>query len=231
MTKYSFLTSFHLKLMMAALMVLDHVYEFIPGVPLWFHASARIVAPVFAFFIAQGLVHTRDADKYVSRLLWFGVATLAGNNLLAMVFHTPIPNCILITFALSAKAILCIDKWAGGDKRLVWPACAALLMFATLFFEGSILILAMVLVFYYLRERPFVMCAVFAAASLAICFALRIADPLQWLMVLAAVPILLYNGRRGVSGAGGFFIKYAFYLFYPVHLWAIYLIAHLGGFR
>jgi hypothetical protein len=41
----------------------------------------------------------------------------------------------------------------------------------------------------------------------------------QWLMVFALIPIVLYNGRRGKGS------KYFFYIFYPAHIYALYIIA------
>lgn len=47
----------------------------------------------------------------------------------------------------------------------------------------------------------------------------------QWAMVFAIPFILLYNGNRGMNNV---FTKYMFYFFYPVHLWAIYMISYLN---
>jgi hypothetical protein len=41
----------------------------------------------------------------------------------------------------------------------------------------------------------------------------------EWLIILAAVPVLLYNGSRGKGG------KYFFYIFYPAHIYLFYIIA------
>jgi hypothetical protein len=41
----------------------------------------------------------------------------------------------------------------------------------------------------------------------------------QWLMIFALIPILLYNGKRGKGN------KYFFYVFYPAHIYLFYIIA------
>jgi heme/copper-type cytochrome/quinol oxidase subunit 2 len=41
----------------------------------------------------------------------------------------------------------------------------------------------------------------------------------QWLMIFALIPILLYNGRRGKGN------KYFFYVFYPAHIYLFYIVA------
>ena len=45
--------------------------------------------------------------------------------------------------------------------------------------------------------------------------------PLQGIGILSLIPIWLYNGTKGKKNK---FIQTAFYLFYPVHMLAIYLI-------
>lgn len=42
----------------------------------------------------------------------------------------------------------------------------------------------------------------------------------QWLMVLALPLMLLYNGKKG-PGA-----KWLFYVFYPLHIWLLFLLAN-----
>ena len=43
----------------------------------------------------------------------------------------------------------------------------------------------------------------------------------QWMMIGALPIILLYNGQRGKR------IKQFFYIFYPVHIWLLFMIANL----
>jgi hypothetical protein len=50
-------------------------------------------------------------------------------------------------------------------------------------------------------------------------FATRGSSDFQWLMVFAAIPLFLYNGKRGRGG------KYFFYIFYPAHIYLFYVIA------
>jgi hypothetical protein len=45
-------------------------------------------------------------------------------------------------------------------------------------------------------------------------------DP-QWMMIFAAIPMMLYDGRRGKGS------KYFFYIFYPAHIYVFYIIAWL----
>ena len=47
---------------------------------------------------------------------------------------------------------------------------------------------------------------------------------IQWMVIFAVIPVLLYNGTRGRGGAGG---KYFFYIFYPAHIYLLYIIAYV----
>jgi hypothetical protein len=88
--------------------------------------------------------------------------------------------------------------------------------------EGGFLLVIIGILFYLLRKYPWAQVLVPVAAGLFALFtnldATGIHDA-QWLMFTAALPIFLYNGRRGWGG------KYFFYAFYPAHIYLFYLIA------
>jgi hypothetical protein len=88
--------------------------------------------------------------------------------------------------------------------------------------EGGIVMVGMGVVLYMLRSRRWAQALVPVAVGLLVALASRnesgIPDS-QWLMVFAALPILLYNGRRGWGA------KYFFYAFYPAHIYLLYLVA------
>jgi hypothetical protein len=88
--------------------------------------------------------------------------------------------------------------------------------------EGGFVLVILGLVFFILRNRRWAQALAPVAAGLLVLLASRGESGFpsaQWLMVFAALPILLYNGRRGRGG------KYFFYAFYPGHIYLLYLIA------
>jgi hypothetical protein len=85
--------------------------------------------------------------------------------------------------------------------------------------EGGVLSVVFGILFYLCREKRLMQTftlSIFSALSLTI-------DSghykVQWLMIFALLPILLYNGKRGKGN------KYFFYIFYPAHIYLFYIIA------
>ena len=232
---YSGLDAFRLKLLAMGLMLLDHIYYFIPGTPIWFTWLGRIVAPIFFFFAVEGFYHTRSRLHYIIRMfIWAGIM-FAGTRLIMHRFppvHTPIVNNIFLSLAL-ALCLMDAIEWtrATGNRALGVPAVMAVGVLS-LFTEASLYGVAMTLVFYLFRDDRRRMAMAYVVVSLAISLLLSPAASAislerllyydyQWMMVFSILFILMYNGRRGPKNN---FTKYLFYVFYPAHVWALYLI-------
>lgn len=221
--KKGLLNAFHLKLIMAALMLLDHIWYYLPDQPFWFHQAARVVAPVFTFLVAEGMAHTRNPIAYIRRILLFGVAMLAGNMLLEFIFGGTIENSILISLAITAALLYCVDRMREGPRGPLWLVAAILLLLLSLNFEGAWLCPLMGLVFYLFRDNRLKMCAAYVIAMTAMHFLTGFPQGVQMLMLLAVIPILLYNGERGPENV---FSRYFFYCFYPIHIWILFIISN-----
>jgi hypothetical protein len=113
------------------------------------------------------------------------------------------------------------------------PGGGALLLFylipTPLTVEGGVPLVMVGAAFYMLRQFRWAQALVPAAAGLFVILTgltgggnTGIPNP-QWLMIFAAVPILLYNGQRGRGS------KYFFYAFYPAHIYLFYLTAFIIG--
>jgi hypothetical protein len=216
--------AFWLKIAMAVLMLMDHLYTFIPGCPLWFHYAARVVAPMFTFLVAEGMFYTSDRGKYIKRMYLAGAVMLAAMMALQLVFGTAPPNSIFMALAITASIIYCIDKARAKEKAFLWAVAAFFLLAASILFEGAFLCPVMGVIFYYCRKNKLLLCGVYLAATVLMMWGLgMLYDPQFW-MVAGIIPILLYNGKRGLSNA---FSKYFFYVFYPVHIWVLFVVQQI----
>jgi len=103
----------------------------------------------------------------------------------------------------------------------VSPALVRVLMFIPnmMLVEGSLVWISLGALFYLFREKRLIQIAVLAAFAV---FEFVIGDHVQSFMIFAAVPMILYNGKRGGEGSplGS---KYFFYIFYPAHIYALYI--------
>jgi hypothetical protein len=85
--------------------------------------------------------------------------------------------------------------------------------------EGGFVMIGMGVLFYILRKYRLVQAALVGLLSVFSWYISKDSGALQWLVVFAVIPILLYNGKRGRG------IKYFFYVFYPAHIYLFYCIA------
>ena len=91
--------------------------------------------------------------------------------------------------------------------------------------EGGFSAVLLGIIFYIFRKRRWVQ-ILFLAAFSVLTFVTQVragnapfSGGEQWLMVLAILPMALYNGARGGGN------KYFFYIFYPAHIYVLYIIA------
>ena len=85
--------------------------------------------------------------------------------------------------------------------------------------EGSVIWIGLAVAFYLLRKYGrIVQLLPLIALSIAL---FVLGKHMQSLMIFAAIPIGLYNGKPGRKG-----IKYFFYFFYPIHIYVLYIISY-----
>jgi len=234
-----------------------HQMFYMAGAPVWFTWLGRPVAPLFLFMSAEGYHYTRSKRRYVLGLLVAFEAMNALSSLLQAWLpneRVVLINSIFGTlfFATLYMALIDLVRDAARARRpgmvaagalmlalpVVWsyalvlllaspaatPAMARALLFvpnmATV--EGSLTWVALGALYYLFRESRGMQFAVLAAFSV---FVYATGDHAQAFMAAAAIPMALYDGRRG--GGGLLAGKYFFYLFYPAHIYALYIASTL----
>lgn len=172
----------------------------------------RIAFPVFAFLVVEGYFHTRDLKKYVLNLLVFGIVTIVPWNLLNGGLLSFYSSNVLFTFLLGILAIYGIDHFKGWKAFLC--VSVALALSYLLRTDYGIMGVLLLILFHAFRNRR-----EYQSFSLLACLfrgKKTVGIP------LAALSILMYNGKRGFIKGKAW--KYAFYSIYPLHLLVIYLI-------
>ena len=227
-----------LKIIACVSMLVDHIgYILLPEVA-FLRYIGRLAMPIFAFFIGEGCLYTRDRKKYYLRILGLGVVCqlfYIGEYLFTKSSN---PFYLNILFTFSASVLLCSALIASVEEREQGRR------------GKSGYILGALLVFFFVlcklsedKNIPLefdygfggIILPVFAAVSKdrkkkLISFALGLAlvilsknyrDPM-WTVcaLLSIVPLCFYNGKAGKRN-----LQKAFYLFYPLHLGALYLIS------
>ncbi|WP_270506723.1 TraX family protein [Paraclostridium sordellii] len=228
-------SNFTLKIMAIIFMAMDHIYTYMNvvlnnQVPIWFGYLGKLAAPIFFYLIVEGFYHTRSKNKYMQRLFSMGILMIIVDILFK------IHNNIFLSLGFAIAMLSMIEQaklsQKGSKKRIINIILAISFGVLGLFTEASLYGVGMVLIFYFLREKKFAMTLAYIVFSLAgiIGFigpnfieAAFLWD-YQWMMVFAIIPILMYNGKLGISNK---FIKWMFYWFYPIHLIVIVLIANL----
>lgn len=221
---------FQLKVMMVICMLIDHIAEFIPGIPLWFRYIGRLAAPVFCYLLVEGFIHTSSRKKYMKRLVTGGIIMIVGSNILTYIFNRSvmITNNIFLAMAVSI-AILNVIEWKQKEdsNKVIAIAGIVALFIVSLVTEGGPFMPVLALIFYYNRDNKVKLSLWYTGVSLMIL--IGPADSLyeslfiknfQWMMVFALPFMLMYNGERGRKA------KYFFYIFYPTHIWILYVLGN-----
>lgn len=226
------------------------------GVPNWVDWFGRPVATLFFFISVEGFSHTRNKKKYLSRLLYGFWAMIIGTSIVEHFFSFPevaLQNNIFTDLLIGALAMYAIDEFRTfkqtkqqkhlwiGLASLIGPLISSLLFLWSLSTGNFLLInflrfvpslvmtentiLIYIIPLMYLakdyRVRQYLIIVVASLFYLLRAPGLAFTMNIQWMLIFALIPIMLYNGQKG-RGMRSFF-----YIFYPVHIWILYIIASL----
>ncbi|MBP1046626.1 conjugal transfer protein TraX [Enterococcus sp. BWM-S5] len=233
-----------LKFFMMGLMVLDHISFFVSDTTsIIFHIITRCVGVFFAYMIVEGFFHTRNRKNYFLRLAGAAGIMLIGNSLLNLWIKNPAVqahNNIFLTLTVGLLLLIIVD-WIKTVPVIAFKlagilAAVGVLAVGSMFTEGGTVLLPFILITYFTYQKVLLRDACYLIFSLLLLF-----TSFQWmgdwsntLMMLgmnsdfafiSVIPFLhLYNGEKGKTSD---FSKYAFYVFYPLHLWVIAIVSNL----
>lgn len=230
------LNSTALRLLAILFMLLDHLWATVVPGNLWMTCAGRLAFPIFAFQLCEGYRHTGDFRRYCLRLLLFALLSEIPFNLFyagSVLF--PFHQNVMFTLLLGLLAIRQADmlRREQGIKRKSLRCLALLAVLA-----GGVLLLPdyglrgvmTVLCFFVFRDHRLFQLAAMAVLNIftfkgqtipVSLFGLAYDFPIQGFALLALPLIWLYNGVKGPGGKG---LRLFWYIFYPLHMLALYFI-------
>lgn len=211
----------------------------------------RLAAPIFLFCIAQGLLHTRDVNCYLKRILLTAVIAQVPYTLFSLAEYRvagiaemwtwqDVGLNICFTLALGLAALAVYRHLAERGRPLSWvPVCAAATLLASLLhMEGGKGYILLILTFYLTRSLPrrqralWFLPAVILSRWGLVQWVLEdfTAGPIRNFLLntggnyLGMLVTLAYTGERGDAGRG---FQRLCYAFYPAHFALLALIGLL----
>lgn len=225
------------------------------NIPIVFTWAGRIVAPLFMFTAVEGYYYTRSKKKYMLRLYIGFIFMNIGNNLALrylprpdniLVINNIFSTLLLVTIYISILNFM--EKSIEEENKLKKILSIILLLMPLIIDKiislnpkalmkfrnvipsitttegGSMFILIGICMYFYRKDRKRQL-FVYSLLTLPFIF---IGDTslkglffqnYQWMMIFAAPLLYLYNGKKGRG------MKYLFYIFYPVHIYGLYIIS------
>lgn len=217
-----------IKIIAVVSMTIDHIGgAFFPQYPA-FRWIGRIAFPLFCYCLTVGMMYTGDIKKYLFRLGAFAVISqpfwiLAFNSddITGNIFNLNIFFTLIVSL---------FGAW--GFKERKWCFfILALILLNVINFDYAMTGLILILIFYLCRNKPWLGAAVYTLTYLPALNG-NMADPLALkigghaigfeIFALLALPFIYIQTNSGLK-----IPKWFFYIYYPAHLFAIYLIGIL----
>ena len=201
------LTGSHLKLLAVLLMGIDHVAGFLlreveSVTEVLFTVGHREVTLYFLMRFVGRWAFPLFAFLIVEGFLHTHDRLKYGRNLLLFALLSEIPG------------LCAIERFRGENLKLGASLISLLVISVFLRADYGCSGYGFILLMYVLRKWKLLM-SVIGSCIL----------PSRWMAGFAFIPICMYNGRRGF--VKGSVAKYAFYLFYPLHLLLLYVMGNL----
>ena len=227
----------HIKYIAIAAMLIDHMAVFLlppekyPNLTFLYvimRTVGRMAGPVMFYFISEGYRYTSSKLKYGIRLLSFGILSQIPYSLARYGEISGTNLNVMLTLFMSFLMLVVADK---TKDKVMKGIVVFTFMILTSFSDWGVLGPFMVWLFYLYREDRkkqlisyISLCVVQIVMSVFIIMSGAIAWYDAIWQIGIALPVILIYLYNGESGRKTIVNKWAFYLFYPLHLLAFWLI-------
>ncbi|MCQ4726511.1 conjugal transfer protein TraX [Anaerotignum faecicola] len=185
----------------------------------------RLAFPIFAFMTVEGFRKTKNLKMYLKRLFIFAVISEIPYDLVrgAGIFDPSSQN-VIWTFIIAVIMMWALEKISQKNENktcrivltaLTVSAAAAVSTFSDGGFGGILLIASMYL---FGRNKTYY----WLSSLISLCIMSIQFMPIQMFAAASLILLEKYNGEKGKG------FKYLFYIFYPAHLFIIWLISPLA---
>ena len=213
--KENIVTSFVLKIIAVITMTMDHYSKIADG-PEWFSLVGRVSFPLFAFLIGEGFRYTKDRKKYFYRIFFYALF-LQIPDLLSIEKYD---GNIFFTLSFGILSLLILNNTKLNKFIKIILVIIIVVSAEMLTLDYGSYGVMIIIIFYLFRENNIMTAFSFTAVNILwISFFQMSATQLYSIFVLPL--IFLYNGKEGKK------MKLFFYLYYPLHLIVLYLLAEL----
>lgn len=209
------------------------------------HVIGRLTCPIMCYCIAEGYHYTRDVKKYTNRLFLFALISHVPYMLQSMAFKQygwlvlvpfttgegfwgHVLNQTSVMWSLAIGLVMLRVANSEKIKKQFKPLIVILLCLLAFPADWSCIASLFILSIGTNRGKPvkqILWCLFYDALyAMVYFFALSKVYGLIQLAVVLAIPVIaLYNGERGKNAAVNKFMKWLYYIYYPLHLTIIWL--------
>lgn len=208
------------------------------------HILGRLTCPIMCYFVAEGYYYTKNLKKYIGRMFLFAVISHFPYVFCSFNYIDPLS---FVPFAhgspFNQTGVLWAFAWGlvlirVHDSKLKFPIKILLniLILVISFPADWSCIAPMVILSFWANRGKFAkqmlwMMFWVLIYGIVYFFAIdKIYGILQLGVCLSIPVLLLYNGLRGKNIVINKFLKWAFYIYYPLHLTVIGLLLYFGIF-
>ena len=217
-----------IKIIAVVSMTIDHIGgAFFPQYPA-FRWIGRIAFPLFCYCLTVGMMYTGDIKKYLLRL---GAFAVISQPFWILAFNSDDITGNIFNLNIFFTLIVSLLGACGFKERKWWLFILVLILLNVINFDYAMTGLILILIFYLCRNKPWLGAAVYTLTYLPALNG-NMADPLALkigghaigfeIFALLALPFIYIQTNSGLK-----IPKWFFYIYYPAHLFAIYLIGIL----